>query len=152
MNTINSELWADRRKPLDPSLFRWRKYVMNAECSTSVGGIGNGSIKLDNNPFVLDFITHGIFTLPDDVQDGNYSMQFREGQTVFNDFPAMSHTLFGSVYQGNEVVLPTIRQFFKGGATLIMDMTNYTNRTGVFPDGTFTLQVVFHGFEPRIAK
>ena len=138
--------WADRRKALDPSIYRMKQYVLTFQCGSAVEGKGGGSETIDNTPFVLDTITHGIAFQPDNQQDGNYTLQFRDDQSVYNTFPALSQTLYGSVFQGNRVVPLPLRMFFRGSSSLTMEAINYTDRTGTYPE-QFPIQIVFHGFE-----
>lgn len=153
MNPMNGNPvdWADRRKALDPNVFKFRQYVMNITLNTNLqNGYGSNSVTLDKAPFILDKITHAIYSLPDDQQDGNYTLLFREDQVVYNSKPAMSHALYGSVFRGNTPVEPTLRQFFRSSSTFYVETKNYTNWDGTLTD--VIIQMVFHGFEWRSAS
>jgi len=139
--------WADRRKALDPTIYRAKYYVLNIDVDAEIGGIGGGAKTIDNTPFVLDRITHGISFRPDGVnQDGNYTLQFRDDQSVYNTEPALAQMLFGGVFNGNRVLDLPLRMFFQGSSTLNIDVVNYTDRTGGGVTN-FQLGIVFHGFE-----
>ena len=138
--------WADRRKALDPSIYRPKLYTLDAVVETKINGVGSGSVTLDNTPFVLDSLTHGIVAADPSLQDGQYKLTLRDDQTNYTTQPAMAHQAFGGVYNGNNVIPLPLRVFFRGSSTLTVDIINLIDRSGAGQQ-FFDLQIVFHGFE-----
>lgn len=149
--TINAE-WADRRKGLDPLIYKPKFYVLDVPTKSIVNGDGAASIQLDETPFVLDNVTHLIVGETPANQDGQYSILWRDNQTTYMNSGGMSESLFGSVRSGYIIPLP-LRVFYPSSKTLSVEIINYIDRTATFPT-TFPLQIVFRGFEkwsrPRI--
>lgn len=139
---INS--WADRRRALDPSIYKPKYYIVDITCGTAIGDVGKGSALIDNSPFIMDVVTHSLVgRLPDD-QDGQYAVLWRDDQTVYSNLPGVANAMFGNVYQGRPIPLP-IRTFYKGSKTLSVDLVNLLDRTAL--GLTFKIQMVFVGFE-----
>jgi len=146
MDSEQSPVWADRRKALDPTIYKVQYYPINIQVEGFQGGVGSGSVTLKNTPFVLDHITHTIVGAVDrDDQDGQYSILWRDDRNTYMRNPVMANAGFGSVYCGPLILLP-LRQFFKGSTTFTVDIVNFRNR-GSSPFPPWNLQIVFHGFE-----
>lgn len=149
--TINQDWW-DRRKALDPSIYKNKFYKIDVATLSVVNGVGDGAVTLDSTPFILDSIAHVIVgALPED-QDGQYSVLWRDEYTNYSQEQVMAEPAFGSIRSGFFVPLP-LRSFFRSSATISMEVTNYIDRTADFPV-SFPLQFVLHGFEkwdrPRV--
>lgn len=134
--------WADRRKTLDPGVFRPKYYTLPIVISAG-SNTNSGSVAIDGTPFLLDTITHSYVGLAPSLQTGNYQLAFREEQTLFNSQPAMAHSLYGSVYNGGEPVPLPMRVFLRGRTSLTMDIISYDDPAYA----PYTIEIVFHGFE-----
>lgn len=144
-NGINQD-WADRRKALDPSIYKPKYYGVNVNVISDANGPGSGSVTLDKPAFVLDRVQHGILALTDQTQqDGQYLCAWRDDQTTYNNVQIMADLMFGSIRTGFINPLP-LRVFYKGSKTISIDVTNLLDRTAVFPN-SFVLQFCLIGFE-----
>ena len=138
------------RFDLDPG--RWRPMYYGVEIGVPVAldGMAQGSITLNNQPFVLTKITHAIVgctAVPDTTglyQDGQYTIEFRDEQSNYQNMPIQADALLGSVRVGQFQDLPYPIPF-AGNRTLTFRIVNRCLRVLDPVSETFQVAVVLHG-------
>lgn len=149
MNQSAAPEWANRMNTLDPALYRPRFYALDIVIDNAAGSTGGGSVTLDNTPFILDRITHSILGALVLDQDGQYLISIRDDQYNYTQRPVVAQGALGGVYGGASSFPLPLRAFFRGSATISVDVTNLRDRA--YGPGNWVLQIVFVGFERRSA-
>lgn len=141
--------YADRRKALDPSVYKPKYYIIDITCGAAQGATGSGSVTLDATPFVADSISHGIISPEgggqEPEQDGQYRLLLRDDETTYQSQPMNAVLGFGSAFTTRIIPLP-LRIFFRGSRTITTELINDLQRSED-PDVQFNVQIVIHGFE-----
>lgn len=135
--------WMDRRKALDPEVYKNQYYPITIQVGNQAGGTGSNSVTLKNTPFVLDSVSHSIVGATPDNQDGQYRLLWRDDMFTYMKAPIMANNAFGWPYSG-PIYYPPVRQYFRGSRTLTIDVINLITRGS---PGTFEIEVVFIGIE-----
>ena len=142
----------DRRQDPDPNKWRPKFYAVDLECGPEINDTASSSVTLDNIPFVLDIVTHGILENTLDAtlaavyyQDGQYLLNWRDDHTNYQNVPIQADLMFGSIRSGFVIPLRT-RIIYPGSKSLVVNIQNLVDRTAPSAD-PFMVQVVFHGFE-----
>ena len=142
----------NRNIPVDLNKYKPKYYAATVTVDTAEGGIGEGAVTFDNVPFILTHATHTILGASFDYteipavikQDGQYSIDWKDDQTSFQNEPISAESMFGSNRIGEIIPLP-VRVAYKGSKTLSVRITNLVDRTAT--GTTFKVQIVFCGFE-----
>ena len=136
----------------DPARWRPQFYVVDVELDAAVGSINTGTVSLNNQPFVLQRVTHAIKAadfLADANslnQDGQYLIEWKDDSTNYQSAPALADALFGSVRTGNFLDLPS-PIVYPESKTLTARITNLVDRTAGGARAKFSVQVIFHGVQ-----
>lgn len=138
------------RFDLDPG--RWRPYFYGVEIEVGVsdGAIGRGSINLNNQPFILTRLAHQIIGATADpsvsglYQDGQYSLAWKDDQSVYQKQPVMANCLCGSIESGFSYELPYPLPY-AGSKTLTFEIQNRVTRVIAGQRESFIVAVYLHG-------
>lgn len=133
----------------DPGRYRPLYYGVEIAVPVAVGGVGRGSISLNNQPFIWTRCAHQIVgdIFREDsglFQDGQYMLAFKDEQSNYQNQPIPAELLFGSVRSGFiiELAFPIA---FAGNKTITFEITNRANRTLSPVAPTFNVYVAMHG-------
>ncbi len=132
---------------MDPARWRPQYYETKIELSTNIDSVQIGNITLNNQPFVLQRVTHqiiGATAAGPLFQDGNYLIDWKDDSTSYQNSAAMADAMFGSVRTGNFLDLPA-PIVYPSSKTLTVRVSNVIARTPA--DTFFKIQVIFHGIE-----
>lgn len=132
--------------PLRP---QW--YHCDVAVPVAANGSGIGSIKINAQPFTMTAIAHGIIGPTSDsqsglVQDGQYSVEWRDEQSSYVDGPIKADLMWGAWCSDSLTSAPKPFSFplaFPGNKTLTFRVTNLVLRT--YAADYFTVQIVLHG-------
>jgi hypothetical protein len=149
MNRQQTELLG--RFDKDPGRFRPMFYSVRISVPMAINGVASNSVPVYNQPFILKRLTHEIIgpaADPDvlgwDVyQDGQYSISFKDEQSVYQNNPISANAMFGNVHQGLSIPL-AMPLPYAGSKTLAFDVQNLVTRT-LQDVEFFTLQIGLHG-------
>lgn len=134
----------------DPGRYRPLYYGVKIDVPISAGGVGRGSITINNQPYIMTRITTKIVgntaqpTVSGLYQDGQYDIEWKDEQSNYQNGPIPADILFGSVASGYiiELAFPIA---FAGNKTLSFILTNQVNRAVVPQEDNFTIAVAIHG-------
>jgi hypothetical protein len=134
----------------DPGRYRPLYYGVEITVPTAVGGVGRGSISLNNQPFIWTRGGHQIVGDTADpsttglYQDGQYLIAFKDEQSNYQNQAIPAELLFGSVRSGYivELAFPIA---FAGNKTITFEITNRTNRALVPQADTYQVYIAMHG-------
>lgn len=138
----------------DPARWRPQFYPVTVECDTNVDGTGKATVTLNNQPFILQRITHAILgnTLGagsaapavDWEQDGQYLVSWRDDSTTYQPVSGQADAMFGSVRTGNFQDLPA-PVVYPESKTITIEVTNLVDRS--LTGDTFKIMFILHGVE-----
>lgn len=136
---------------MDPGPIRPYWYGVEIDVPVTAGQSGVGSINLLNQQFICTRFNHGIVGctgFPDTTglnQDGQYTVQFQDEQTQYQNIPIQSELLFGSLRAGDAQWAPFPIPF-AGNKTITFTVTNRCTRILTPESEHFTVQIVMAGF------
>jgi len=133
----------------DPGRYRPMYYGVEISVPVTTGGVGRGSITINNQPYIMTRITHKIVGRTADsqsglFQDGQYDLEFKDEQTNYQNMPLPADIMFGSVATGYLIELPYPIPF-AGNKTLSFNITNRVARALSPQQDHFPISVVVHG-------
>jgi hypothetical protein len=137
---------AEIQKILSEGEWKIRFYAINIVVGAAADGDGENSIQLDARPFFLESIQHAVMGVDKTAQHGDYLVTFRDDQTSYQNIPIIANCMFGNVFEGVPLPLPEPR-LYRGNQSIIFSLQNLVDRTGVFIEGFFTVQMVLRGKE-----
>lgn len=134
----------------DPGRYRPLYYGVEISVPVAQGGIGRGSITINNQPYIMTRITTKIIgrTAQPEAsglyQDGQYDIEFKDEQTNYQNGPIPADLMFGSLATGYiiELVYPIP---FAGNKTLTFNITNRVPRVLDPVQDDFPVFVTIHG-------
>lgn len=138
------------RFDIDIAKFRPVWYGVEIEVPVIANGIGRGSITIDTRPFLLTRITHAVVGATFDwettglYQDGQYSINFRDESTNYQNIPLMSETMLGPVRSGHFLDL-AVPLAYSGNRTFQFEVTNRYLRVLTPESDYFTVALTIHG-------
>ncbi len=123
----------------DPGPWRPLHYGVEIDVGLSVGAIGQGTIKLNNQPFILTRITHEIVGLyHEDMwsnwleNDGQYTVEWKDENSNYQNQPIFADIMWGRIKLGSQLDLPFPIPY-SGNKTLTFKVENRRLRTPTFP-------------------
>jgi len=114
---------------LDFNQYKPMWYGVEIDVPVLLNGRGQGSISINNQPFLLYRITHAIIGPTFDwqttgwYQDDQYSIEFRDENSNYQNIPIMSAMMFGSAREGRYMDF-AIPLAYSGNKTLSFTVTN----------------------------
>lgn len=133
----------------DPGRYRPLYYGVKISVPVTQGGVGRGSITINNMPYIMTRIMHKIIGRTADsqsglVQDGQYDIQWKDEQSNYQNGPIPGDLMFGSVATGFlvELAFPIA---FAGNKTLSFEITNSVPRLLSPLEDHFTVGIALHG-------
>jgi hypothetical protein len=133
----------------DPGRYRPLSYGVPITLGVAAGAQASGSISINNEPFIMTSVTHQIIGPTADpatsglYQDGQYTIEWKDEQSVYSNGPIPADMMFGSVRSGYIKELPYPVPF-AGAKTLTFTLVNQVTRTLLVGD-TFVVYVAIHG-------
>lgn len=135
---------------LDFNQYRPMWYGVEIDVPVILNGQGEGSINLNNQPYLLYRISHAIIGATYDwattglMQDDQYSISFRDEQSNYQNMPAMSALLYGSAREGryNDFAIPLA---YSGNRTLHFQIINRVTRVLAPQADYFRVGITLHG-------
>jgi hypothetical protein len=118
----------------DPGRYRPQFYHVAISVPLAAGGVGRGSIPINNEPFCMTRITHRIIGDTGDpstsglYQDGQYDIEWKDEQRSYVDGSINANLMFGWDQSGYILELPFPIPFV-GNKTLSFVVTNRVART-----------------------
>lgn len=134
----------------DPGRFRPQFYHVEIDVPVAAGGVGRGSININNEPFCMTRITHKIVGATADpsttglYQDGQYDIEWKDEQRNYVDGSMAADLMFGWNSSGYILDLPFPIPF-AGNKTLSFTITNRVTRVIVPTADNFPIQIVCTG-------
>lgn len=134
---------------VDPGPWRPLYYPVEISVPVGDGGLGRGSVTLNNQPFIWTQLAHQIIGATMDsqsglYQDGMYTIEFKDEQSVYQKDPVMAELIAGSVRSGYQQLLP-LPIPFAGQRTISFTIQNRVART-VGEATHFTVALCVIGF------
>jgi hypothetical protein len=136
----------------DPGQWRPMFYAIRIEVPNVIDRSEEGSITINNQPYIWKLLTHQIVGNTGDpeasglYQDGQYDIEFRDEQSNYGNAPLPADASFGSVRSG--YVIPFQYPIsFAGAKTLTFRITNRVTRilSPTPAEDTFKVAIVMHG-------
>jgi len=134
----------------DPGRYRPMFYSVEISVPVTQGGIGRGSVTINNQPYIMTRITHKIIgrtATPDTsglYQDGQYDLEFKDEQSNYQNQPIPADIMFGSVATGFLIELPYPIPF-AGNKTLTFNITNRVPRALSPQQDHYPVHIAVHG-------
>lgn len=137
------------RFDLDPGRWRPLYYGVEITVGRELDMIGTGAINLNNQPYILTEISHAIIGCTGDpatglYQDGQYTILFKDEQTVYQNQPIQADMLYGSVRVGHSKPLPFPIPF-AGNKVLTFEVVNRCLRVFVPEREDFVVGITLAG-------
>ena len=135
---------------VDPGRYRPLVYGVPISVGVNDGDVGRGSITINNQPWIMTRITHQIQGATADpatsglYQDGQYTIEYRDEQSNYQNGPIPAEMMFGSVRSGYAMDLPYPIPF-AGNKTISFNVTNLVTRTLVPGATQFVVWIAIHG-------
>ena len=135
---------------VDPGRYRPMYYGVDISVPVIQGGVGQGSITINNQPYIMTRVTHKIVGRTADpdtsglYQDGQYYLEFKDEQSNYQNGPIPADIMFGSVVSGYVMELP-FPLAFAGNKTLTFRITNVPPRALSPTQDYYTVHVAIHG-------
>jgi len=142
---------------LDPGNWRPLFYPVEIAVPVAAGGIAAGSVSINNMPYIWTRTTHKIVGDTADTstsnlfQDGQYDVNFRDEQSVYQRDFAPADLVFGGYGAGDGgqaggfVIDMPYPIAFAGNATVTFEVRNRVLRAPADLSTTFTVVFVLHG-------
>ncbi len=134
----------------DPGRYRPLSYGVTISVPVAAGQVGQGSITINNMPWIMTYVTHQIIGDTADpstsglYQDGQYSIEYKDEQSNYQNGPIPAEMMFGSVRSGYIIALAYPLPF-EGNKTLSFRLTNLVTRVLVPVSTTFDIAIAIHG-------
>jgi len=134
----------------DPGRYRPQYYHVEIDVPVTVGGIGRGSIPINNEPFCMTRMTHRIIGPTADpttsglYQDGQYDIEWKDEQRNYVDGPINANIMWGWDESGYVMDLPFPLPFV-GNKTLSFTVVNRVLRVLVPTADYFAIQICLAG-------
>jgi len=134
----------------DPGRFRPQYYHVAIDVPIGAGGVGRGSIPINNEPFCMTSIRHRIVGNTADpstsglYQDGQYDIEWKDEQRTYVDGAINANLMFGWDESGYILELPFPIPF-AGNKTLSFTITNRVARVLVPEADYFEVQICCAG-------
>jgi len=135
---------------VDPGRYRPMYYGLDISVPVLQGGVGQGSVTLNNQPYIMTRIMHKVTgrtatpTTSGLYQDGQYYLEFKDEQSNYQNQPIPADIMFGSVETGFVVELP-YPIAFAGNKTLTFRITNVPPRALSPQEDNYTVSIAVHG-------
>lgn len=133
---------------LDFARYRPMWYGVEIDVQVADNGRGEGSIQINNQPFLLYRITHMIVGASWDwlttglEQDGQYTIEFRDENSNYQNIPMNAPLLYGPWDQPLDFAIPLA---YSGNRSLHFRVINRHTRT-LTPDADyFKVAIGLHG-------
>lgn len=135
---------------LDPERLKPLIYAVTIDVPVIEGGIGQGSVQLRNQPFIVTKLTHRILGRTGDPEssglydDGQYLIEWKDDMRVFTPVPINADLLMGPKIHGEfpDLVYPI---YYAGTIALHFRLTNQYARTLSPSADYFKVQIAVHG-------
>lgn len=117
----------------DPGAWRPMSYPVTIEVPTVAGGSEEGSVTINNQPFIFTDLGHQIMGNTGDpetsglYQDGQYDIEWRDEQSNYMSAPVPAAATFGGGAFGYNIPLP-LPIAYPGTKTLTFRVTNAYTR------------------------
>ena len=117
----------------DPGPWRPMYYPVTIPVPLVADGSEEGSVTINNQPFIFTFIGHQIIGNTGDpetsglYQDGQYSIEFKDEQSNYQSAPIAASASFGGGAFGFMIDLP-LPIPYAGAKTLTFRLTNHYTR------------------------
>ena len=133
---------------------RWRPMYYPLEVSVPIANIafGEGSININNQPYIWKRTIHGVIGQLDYTtdfsgsglkDDGMYTIEFKDEQSNYQQIAGRADLMFGSREYWLDMPFPIP---YAGNRTLTFRITNRYTRLFVPAASFFIVSVVMHGF------
>lgn len=133
----------------DPGRWRPYKYGVIIEVPVEADGVGEGTIQILNQPFILTRITHQIIGNTEDKEatglynDGQYFVEWKDELSQYQNDPLLAEAAYGSArFQSIALDCPIP---FAGNKTLTFRLTNAYARVLTPESDVYNVQIVVHG-------
>jgi hypothetical protein len=136
---------------LDPGRWRPLHYGVEIDVALTSGATESGTIKLNNQPFILTRITHeivGRYVL-DPLNswlenDGHYSVEWKDENSNYQNQPIVADLMWGRIKFGGSIELPFPIPY-AGNKTLTFRVQNRRLRVSDTGATLFRVGIVAHG-------
>ncbi len=139
---------------LDPGRWRPLHYGVKIDVGIALGASEQGTIKLNNQPFIMTRITHEIIGLKFHTDpwanwlenDGQYLIEWKDENSNYQNEPICADLMWGRIKLGQAFDLPFPIPY-AGNKTLTFRVQNYRLRVPTIepPPDHFTIGIVAHG-------
>ena len=146
MQSLQQETWEDRRKQLDPYIWRPKQYVLFLDMNTSGEVQVENSLAIQNMDYILDAISHN-YVGETPTLTPHYELRFSSREIYYNTDFASAWLLYGAPYRKGKVLPLVERLHFKAGERLKMECRNRPRTTGGELTFNYDVEIVFEGFE-----
>jgi hypothetical protein len=133
---------------LDPGAWRNYKYEGTVNVPVTANGAAETTIKILNQPFIMEKITHSIIGATWDpfgtglAQDGQYFIEWKEEQSEYQSGPLLARSAYGMEPHWIPLSAPLV---FSGNRVLTFRVTNTYTRILTPEVDTFPVQLIVHG-------
>lgn len=136
----------------DPGPWRPMLYPVTIDVPVAAGGSEEGSITIQNQPFIWTWLGHQIIGNTGDpetsglYQDGQYDIEMKDEQSNYQSAPVAAASAFGGIVAGFKVDLP-LPIGYPGTKTLTFRITNHYTRilTPEPPEAVFKVKLCVGG-------
>lgn len=135
---------------LEPERLKPLIYAVTIDVPVIEGGIGQGSVQLRNQPFIVTKITHRILGRTGDPEssglydDGQYLIEWKDDMRVYTTQPVNADLAFGPKALGEfpDLVYPI---YYAGTIAIHFRIINQYLRTLSPQTDYFKIQIAVHG-------
>jgi len=136
----------------DPGPWRPMFYTVTIPVPTAAGGSEDGSVTINNQPFVWTDLGHQIIGNTADpetsglYQDGQYSIEFKDEQSNYQSLPFPAGAALGGEGSGYKIALP-MPIGYPGAKTISFRIINHYTRilTPEPAEAVFNVKLVLIG-------
>jgi len=135
---------------LDFNQYKPMWYGVEIDVPVADNGVGEGSINLNNQPFLMYRLTHAIIGATYDwlttgrEQDDQYTIEFRDENSNYQNIPIMAALLYGSAREGRYVDF-AIPLAYSGNRTIHFRVINRHTRVLTPSSDYFKVGIAVHG-------
>lgn len=139
---------------LDPGRYRPMYYGLELDIPAAIGGRAQGTIKINNQPFILTRITHKIIGDTADpetsglYQDGQYDLDWRDEQSNYQNQPIAADLMFGTfggMGNSNHLMELPFPLPYPGSKVFSFTVINRVLRTPAPERTLYTVGICLHG-------
>lgn len=132
----------------DPGRWRSYKYGVTLDVPVVANGEVEGSIVLNNQPFIIDRLTHSVVGDTHDpltsglADDGQYFIDWRDQISQYQNTPLLAKAAYGTEHFPIPLSVPLA---YAGNVVLTFRVRNAYTRILTPEADTFQVQIAIHG-------